>query len=190
MLLGVLIAIGLLGSRDPFENLLPLCVWTLFWIGLPLACVLVGNLWKPVNPWTGPARLTRRMLGYRGTIGLSRLGFLPAVLGYFAFAWFEIISLRPDDPAVLAKVVASYWLSIFILAVAEGEHWLETGEGLTVFFGFISKIAPFWTERGDNRIALTGRTINVVNTDDKGILAFLDQPIFKRGLEMINVVKS
>ena len=37
-------------------------------------------------------------------------------------------------------------------------------------------------------IALTGRTINVANMDDKGILAFLDQPIFKRGLEMINVV--
>ena len=37
-------------------------------------------------------------------------------------------------------------------------------------------------------IALTGRTINVMNADDKGILGFLDQPVFKRGLEMINVV--
>ncbi len=37
-------------------------------------------------------------------------------------------------------------------------------------------------------IALTGRTINVENAGDKGILGFLDQPIFKRGLEMINMV--
>lgn len=37
-------------------------------------------------------------------------------------------------------------------------------------------------------IALTGRTINVENAGDKGILGFLEQPIFKRGLEMINTL--
>lgn len=41
---------------------------------------------------------------------------------------------------------------------------------------------------GSEGIALTGRTINVENAADKGILAFLEGPVFKRGLEMINVV--
>jgi hypothetical protein len=153
LLLG-LVAVGVLGSRDPLGNLLTLSFWTAFWIGLPLACVLVGNLWRPLNPWTGPVLAARRLIGWAGSVGLSRLGHLPAVLGYFAFAWFEIISIRPDDPAVLARVVAIYWLAIFALAVAEGEEWLEKGEAFTVFFGFIARIAPFWREQDGERISL------------------------------------
>lgn len=150
-LLWGLVAVGLLGSRDPLGNLLPLSVWTAFWIVLPLACVLMGNLWRPLNPWTGPVGATRRVIGWTGGIGLRRFGHVPAVLGYFAFAWFEIVSLWPDDPAVLARVVALYWLVIFVLAVAEGEDWLEMGEAFTVYFGFIARIAPFWREQDGSR---------------------------------------
>lgn len=37
-------------------------------------------------------------------------------------------------------------------------------------------------------IALRGKTINVENAGDKGILGFLEQPIFTRGLELLNAV--
>lgn len=37
-------------------------------------------------------------------------------------------------------------------------------------------------------IALRGRTVNVENSDDKGILGFLEQPVFKNGLELLNLV--
>ncbi|MCX7288895.1 MAG: hypothetical protein NTW20_15460 [Rhodobacterales bacterium] len=35
---------------------------------------------------------------------------------------------------------------IFVLAVLEGEGWLEKGEFLTVLFGLIAKVAPLWLE--------------------------------------------
>lgn len=141
-----LVAAGLLGSRDPMANPLPLAVWTVLWVALTLACVILGDLWRCIDPWTGPVRTVRRLLGRSGGIGLVRLGYLPAVLFYLGFAWFEIVSLRPADPAVLARVVAGYWLAVFVLAVAEGEDWLDRGEAFTVYFAFISKIAPFWHE--------------------------------------------
>jgi hypothetical protein len=152
VLLWALIAIGLFGSRDSLGNLLPLTVWTALWIALPLACVVLGDLWRPINPWTGPVIALRRLIGRRGGIGLHRLGHAPAVVGYLAFAWFEIVSLRPDDPAVLAKVVAAYWLVILLLAVAEGEAWLQKGEAFTLFFSLIARIAPLWRERSGDRI--------------------------------------
>jgi hypothetical protein len=151
-LLWVLVVVGLLGSRDPLGNLLPLAIWTAMWIALPLACVFLGDLWRPINPWTGPVRLLRRLTGWRGSIGLDRLGHLPAVLGYLAFAWFEIVSLRPDDPAVLARVVAGYWLVILVLAVAEGEAWLQKGEAFSLFFSLIARMAPLWRERSGDRV--------------------------------------
>ena len=82
--------------------------------------MLLGDLWRPIEPWTAPVTATRRLLGRTGSVGLARLGHWPAVLGLLAFAWFEIVSLAPDDPPTLARAIALYWLAIFALAVLEG----------------------------------------------------------------------
>jgi hypothetical protein len=152
VVLFALIAIGFLGSRDPFANLLPLTIWTIIWVGLPILAAIFGDVWRPIEPWTGPVRLARRATGRTGSIGLSRLGHLPAVAGLFAFAWFEIVSLAPADPLVLARVVLAYWLLHFLIAVLEGETWLAHGETFTVYFGLIARIAPLWTETDGARV--------------------------------------
>ncbi|MCV2869405.1 hypothetical protein OEW28_12290 [Defluviimonas sp. WL0002] len=152
LLLVFLLAAGFFGSRDPYGNMLTLTVWVVLWVALTLAVAVFGDLWRGLDPWSGPVRAARRMLGLTGGVGLSRLGHWPAVAGYLAFAWFEIVSLAPADPAVLARTALAYWLVVFALAVAEGEHWLEKGEFLTVYFGFVSKIAPLWAERRDGRL--------------------------------------
>jgi hypothetical protein len=149
-----LVIIGLFGERDPMHNLMTLVFWTGVWIVVPLASMLFGNLWRAINPWTGPVRIARVLLGRTGGIGLARLGRWPAVLGYAGFAWFQIISLYPDDPAVLAKVALGYWLVIFGLAVMEGDDWLEEGEFLTLLFGLIARVAPLWGEVRGKRLVL------------------------------------
>ncbi len=148
----VLIGIGIWGTRDPFGNLLPLTVWTTLWVGLTVASVIFGNLWRDIEPWTGPVRWVRRLIGRRGGIGLSRLGYLPAVAGYVAFAWFEIVSLAPADPFVLARAAAVYYIVILALAVAEGEDWLRKGEFTTAYFAFVARIAPFWAGYAGGRV--------------------------------------
>jgi hypothetical protein len=147
-----LVFIGWFGSRDPMHNLMTLVFWTGVWIAVPFASMIFGNLWRAINPWTGPVRIARVLLGRTGSVGLARLGHWPAVAGYAGFVWFQMVSLSPDDPAVLAGVAASYWLMIFGLAVAEGEDWLEQGEFLAVLFGLIAKVSPFWAEHTGGRV--------------------------------------
>jgi hypothetical protein len=149
-----LVFIGLFGERDPMHNLMTLVFWTGVWIVVPLGSMLLGNLWRPLNPWTGPVRIARTLLGRTSGIGLGRFGHWPAVLGYAGFVWFQMVSLYPDDPAVLAKVALAYWAVIFVLAVLEGEDWLEKGEFLTLLFSLIAKVAPFWLEIAGNRARL------------------------------------
>lgn len=146
-----LVLTGFLGPRDPMHNLMTLVFWTGVWIAVPLASAVFGNIWRWINPWSGPVRIARTLLGRRGGIGLARLGHWPAVLFYLGFIRFQMISLSPDDPAVLAQAALVYWLAVFALAVAEGEDWLERGEFLTVLFGFVSKIAPLWVEADGRR---------------------------------------
>lgn len=145
-----LIFVGFFGERDPMHNLMTLVFWTGVWIAVPLGSMLMGNLWRPLNPWTGPVRIARMLLGRTRSIGLDRLGHWPAVVGYAGFVWFQMVSLYPDDPAVLAKVALAYWAAIFLLAVLEGEDWLQSGEFLTVLFGLIAKVAPVWLEVDGN----------------------------------------
>lgn len=144
-LLGLLF-LGFTGTRDPMHNLLTLVFWTGIWVALPLASLIFGNLWRALNPWTGPVRLTRRLIGRERGIGLSRLGHWPAVAGLLGFLWFQLVSLSPDDPLVLAQVIGVYWLAVFVLAVLEGENWVQEGEFMTLYLGFLARIAPFWLE--------------------------------------------
>lgn len=153
LLLGLL-GIGVLGPRDPMHNLLTLVFWTIVWVALPLASMLLGDLWRGLNPWTGPVRMVRLLLGRQGRAGLARFGHLPAVLGLAGFSWFQIVSLAPDDPLILAQLAAGYWLVIFVLAVAEGEDWLQQGEFLTVYFSLLARIAPFWAEPAGKRLRI------------------------------------
>ncbi len=139
---------GVLGSRDPLANPLPLFVWTVWWIGFTYLHAVFGNLWAHVNPWIGvyrlltaAGRLRRRRehppLRYPGWAG-----HWPAVAGFLAFAWLELVYPAPADPAVLASLVVSYLLVHFAGVLAFGERWLEEAEPFSVFFGMVSRLAP------------------------------------------------
>src|SRR5690606_24167832 len=105
--LAALVVIGFIGSRDPLSNPLPLMVWTVVWVGLTLLQGIAGDLWRWINPWYAPARLLSRLLG-RGTGDRmpAWLGYWPAIVQFFAFAWFELVYPAPDDPARLALAVS------------------------------------------------------------------------------------
>jgi hypothetical protein len=154
LFLGILLATGLFGSRDPLANPLPLTIWTLWWVGFTLATAIFGNLWSYVNPWAGPQRLVLRLTGQikpplRYPTGF---GYWPAIVLFLGFAWFELIDLAPDDPERLAVAVGAYWLFTFIAVVLFGEDaWLGRAEPFSVFFRFIGGLSPLlWSPAGDD----------------------------------------
>lgn len=145
--LAVLLAAGFWGSRDPLSNPLPLTVWTLLWVGLALLQGTVGNFWFWLDPWYGPWRLATGLAGWRRREGAAwRLpgwvGYWPAFLLFFAFAWFELIDPAPDDPARLAWAAGLYWLFAFVAMLVFGyDDWSRRGEFLSVFFSMVSRFS-------------------------------------------------
>ena len=154
----LLVAAGLLGSRDPLSNPLPLVVWTLLWAGFTLLQGVLGDLWAWLNPWYGPWRVASRVFGLRADDATrSRLpdwlGYWPAFVLFFAFAGFELIDPAPDDPARLALAAGLYWLASFIAMLVFGyDAWSKRGEFLTVFFSMVACFAP--VERLEGRLSL------------------------------------
>ncbi len=164
IVLALLVAAGFLGSRDPLANPLPLGVWTLWWIGLTLAHALFGHLWRYLNPWVAPYRLIRAALGLRATPFRYRLGYWPAIIGFGAFAWFELVHPAPDDPAILARAVIAYGIVTWAgMALFGEEAWLGRGEAFSVFFVLIARIAPLQSEPIDHghslRLVVPGRAL-------------------------------
>jgi hypothetical protein len=67
--------------------------------------------------------------------------YLPAIIQFAAFAWFELVYPAPDDPYRLAWVVGLYWLVNFVAMLLVGyDRWTQTGECFSVFFRIISKL--------------------------------------------------
>jgi hypothetical protein len=161
----LLILAGYFGSRDPLVNPLPLSVWTLWWIGLTIAHAVFGNLWRYLNPWVGPFRLLRAASGLPDAPLPYRLGYWPAIVGFLAFAWFELIYPGPDDPAVLARAIIVYSIVTWIGMTLFGEKaWLSQGEAFSVFFSLIARVAPLQSEatasgRRQFHLAVPGRAL-------------------------------
>ncbi|TPI10573.1 hypothetical protein FJW06_22430 [Mesorhizobium sp. B4-1-3] len=154
----LLVAAGLVGSRDPLSNPLPLVIWTLLWAGFTLLQGVFGDPWSWLNPWYGPYRVATRIFGLQShETKPSRLppwlGYWPAFGLFFAFAWFELIDPAPDDPARLAFAAGIYWLASFVAMLLFGhDAWSKRGEFLTVFFSMVARFAPL--ERRDGRLSL------------------------------------
>jgi hypothetical protein len=145
-----LLAIGFLGPRDPLDNLLVLTLWTLWWVGYALLTAVVGDLWPLLNPWSAPVSLARRLLRTPALRLPPRACYWPALVGLFAFVWFEIVDLAPADPQRLARAAAAYWLAHFAAMLLFGERrWRARGETFSVLFRLFGRVAPLrCTRRG------------------------------------------
>jgi hypothetical protein len=140
---------GLAGKTDPLVNPLPLVVWTLWWMGFTLAVVIAGNLWTVVNPWIGLYDL----LPWRAPLSYPESwGYLPAIVLFLCFAWFELVYVTPQDPQRLAIAVAAYWLVNFASLAIFGPRWLARGEAFSVFYAMAGSFSAWrWRTETDGK---------------------------------------
>ncbi|HVR68444.1 MAG TPA: hypothetical protein VMT98_17480 [Verrucomicrobiae bacterium] len=164
-ILVVLLTAGLIGSRDPLANPLPLAIWTLFWIALTILQALAGDIWAAINPWVAPYRVILRLLG-RSADGepLLRypgwLGYWPAVLGFLAFGWFELVDPAPADPERLAFAVVVYTDITLVGMILFGERaWLSRAECFSVFLGFVARLSPLQRSGDARMLAFPGTAL-------------------------------
>jgi hypothetical protein len=156
-LVGLVLA-GLLGSRDPLINPLPLFIWTVWWIALLAVQATLFDIWFWLNPWRGPAVLIHRIVGHSARVRLPRsVGRWPAVVLFLMFSIFALADPAPDDPARLAVVVAGYSALVLIGCTVFGHRrWLYQCEFMTVLYSLFCRMTPIGIGRGKISVGLPG----------------------------------
>ena len=166
-LLGVVVWAGLSGVDSPSANFAPTFVYVIFWVGLVPVSVLLGDVFRALNPWRAIGRAVSwsvRRVGFNVPAPLpypQRLGRWPAAAGLLAFAWMELAATGGDSPRNIAIATVVYSAVTFLGMVLYGiDAWIERGEAFSVYFNLFSRISPL--ERRDGvvgvRPPLTGLT--------------------------------
>ena len=160
-LLGVAVYSGLRGTEAPDRNFVITFVFVTVWLGFPALSALLGDVFRPFNPWRAVGRTAGA--GFRAIAGEGprhlaypeRLGRWPAAIGLLAFVWLEVVygstggitvGISPHTTAVAILAYSGYTLAM--MAAFGVEKWCERGEVFSVYFGMFSQLGCFGVENG------------------------------------------
>ncbi len=154
-LFALVIYAGYEGVAYYTSNLDPTFIFVIFWVGVPVSTVLLGDWFRAVSPWRALARGVR-WLGRRAGVGwrppLAYPGWLgrwPVVAGLLCFAWLELIYHDHDNPSTLASLSLAYFaLMLGGMALFGIEQWSERGDPFGGYFGLFSRLSPFEVREG------------------------------------------
>lgn len=147
---GACVVAGLAGTDDEADNLAPTLIYVSLWVGIPVASLLAGDVFRLLSPWRAVGRLAGtvagRLAGPEVTEPLpypARLGRWPAVAGIALFAFCELCWAQGRDPQVLAALALAYFaVQLVGMGLYGVEAWSRNGDAFGVYFGLFASLAP------------------------------------------------
>ena len=145
---GWIVAQGIVGGASD-GDVGVLFLWIYGWVGVALVSAFVGPVWAWLDPFTTifdvGAWIVRRVgiAGWAPAPYPARLGRAPAVAGYAAFVWLELIVTGGGGGRILVGAFLAY-LAITLLGMAQfgRDSWRARAEVFSVWFGLLGRIAP------------------------------------------------
>jgi hypothetical protein len=152
---------GLAGTDSQQDNLAPTAVFVGFWVGVPFASLVLGNVFRLLSPWRAIGRATgwvaSRLSRGEPTETFpypDRLGNWPAVAGILAFVICELCWAKGREPTPLAILMLVYlFVQLAGMGVYGVEPWTRRADAFGVWFGMFAKLSPVG-RRADGKLVL------------------------------------
>ena len=165
--------LALVFGPDSARNPVPHVVYVWLWVGLAFASMLLGPVWRVINPLrllhTGVLRLAR--VSPDLALVRYRWGLWPAALGLGAFTWVELVAEQNTSLGFLRALVASFFAISLLGAAIFGRTWFDHADPFEAWSRLLGLLAPLG-RRDDGRWVL--RTpLHGVNTlrGQRGLVA-------------------
>ena len=140
------VVVALSGPPEDRTNLAPWALYVTFWVGLVPASVLLGPVWRRVNPLrtlhAALCRLTRTDAGGGRRPLPARLGYWPGACWLTAFVWLELVAPDRSDPRLVGWLILAYAAVNLALAQVYGREWFTRGDGFEVYSGLLARMSP------------------------------------------------
>ncbi|TMK40595.1 MAG: fenitrothion hydrolase [Actinobacteria bacterium] len=149
---------GFAGNQDPNRNFDPTFFFVIFWVGLPFASVLFGDVFRAFNPWRAAGRAAGWLVGAVRSRPVAHrpypewLGRWPAVAGILSYAWVELVYTGRTKAQALA-IIGLIYAGLMLAAIATwgSQVWTERGDGFSVYFGLFARLSPLHWQDGELR---------------------------------------
>ncbi|GAA1637614.1 hypothetical protein [Actinoplanes couchii] len=131
---------ALIGPRGP-ENPAAHALFVWLWVGLVLAGVILGPIWRGLNPLRTIFTLLRlppeglRPLGSPGSTW-------PATAYLLLFVAFELVVPHHGDPVAVGLFLLLYGLAQVVSAAFRGEEWFARGDCFEVYSDLAGRLSP------------------------------------------------
>jgi hypothetical protein len=146
---------GLAGTDAQRDNLAPTMVYVVFWVGIPIAALLVGDVWRLLSPWRaigrGAGRLAQRAGGDMPEPMRypERLGRWPAAIGLLGFGICELCWGAARDPLPLAIIMLAYTVVMLVgMSLYGVEAWSRNADAFGLYFGLFASLSCFLRRNG------------------------------------------
>ncbi len=155
LLFVVAIAAGLFGTNETGNNLMPVTLYVVVWVGAQVVGGLVGDIWRSINPLYTLAAGMEKVTGRRREQSDASLATPPsavgqwwAAAGLFGFLFLELVHPTGSTPRTLGIAVLAHALISLGFAWFWGTRWLQTHEPFSALFTWIGEMAPITSNEG------------------------------------------
>ncbi|HVE64578.1 MAG TPA: hypothetical protein VNB94_12355 [Mycobacteriales bacterium] len=142
----VVVAVAAAGPERVVNNLAPYVVYIVFWAGLVVVSLLVGPVWRHVNPLRTLHGALSRVGAHDPAVGSAALpdsvGYWPAAAGLAVFVWLELVPPWRAEPLTVLVFLITYGLVHLVAAQRYGASWFERAEAFEVYFTMVGRLNP------------------------------------------------
>ena len=128
-------------------------VW--WWVGLPVASLLLGPVWRAVSPVRSINALVGRLTGGSGESLYTypaRLGYWPAALGLYAFVWIELVYPHGTELGPVRLWCAMYVAVMLVGGALFGNTFYDKADPFEVYSTLLSKLSVWKQDDGRLRV--------------------------------------
>ena len=170
----LVVAVALFGPFNSNDNLAPYVLYVTLWVGLIPASLLLGPVWRYVNPLrtlhaalarvTGPAPAADR---------LPALGYWPAAVALLCFVWLELVLPGRAHPRTVGVFLVLYGVVQLVAGLWFGAGWYARGDAFEVYSTLLGRLSPFG-RRSDGRLVVRSPLDGVDGVRaEPGLVAFV-----------------
>ena len=157
----LVVVVALVGPPEQPSNLAPYAFYITFWVGIVPVSLLLGPVWRVVNPLRTLHALLSRVTGPAPAPDrLERFGYWPAFAALLVFGWLELVHPARGEPATVGTFLVLYGVVQLVAALWFGPGWFARADVFEVVATLWARLSPFG-RRDDGQLVVRNPLDNV-----------------------------